>query len=208
MTPSSEAKVSGLPRLRSKWKPSRSSIRPSITASAIRSASTRRRRFTSPGGRRITWVTWATPSSPCPRSANETMIAEGLDQTSAARPRRGAERAMALSRRGAVVPYWCSRRASSVRKAMRVLIAVVAKATGTVSGTASANIHRLHAQGRAIDAHDFHGGAERKVRPRHQPHAVTHLRLAAPVHDRLAQRVALADQLFAAPVEPFVAGGN
>jgi hypothetical protein len=64
-----------------------------------------RARFTSPGASRITWVVCATPSSPWARSAKEMMMAVGLDQTSAESPSRCAAPEIAISSRGAEVPY-------------------------------------------------------------------------------------------------------
>jgi hypothetical protein len=69
------------------------------------SARHRRARFTSPGASRITWVVCATPSSPCAMSVNEMMMAVGLDHTSATSSSRCAAPEMAISRRGAEVPY-------------------------------------------------------------------------------------------------------
>src|SRR6187402_3110910 len=88
---------------------------------------------------------------------------------------------------------------------MRVLIAVVAKLTGTLSGAASGNVHRLHAQGGAVDTDDFDRRTEGKVRADDQPHAIAYARLAATVDDRLAQRETLPDELVAATVQALVA---
>src|SRR4051812_43224305 len=88
---------------------------------------------------------------------------------------------------------------------MRVLIAVVAKLTGTLSGTASGNVHRLDAQGGPVDADDFDRRAQREVRANNQPHAIAHARLAATIDDRFAQREALPDKLVAATVQALVA---
>ncbi len=64
------------------------------------------------------------------------MIAVGLDHTSADIPSRCAAPAMAISSRGAEVPYWCSRRASSSTKAMRVVSAVVANCSRSMASPA------------------------------------------------------------------------
>jgi len=102
-----------------RW-PSAMSRLPAMTRSAISSTSLRRRRFTSPGSRRITCVTAATASLPWSRSANDSTIEVGVDSTLQARPSRALTRLMTSSRRGAVVPYSCRRRDSSTMKPMRV----------------------------------------------------------------------------------------
>jgi hypothetical protein len=79
-------------------------------------------RLTSPGGERTTWVISAR-SSPRDTSENDITIEVGVDSTLQTRPSRALTRFSTSSRRGAAVPYSCSRRDSSTTKPMRVFSA-------------------------------------------------------------------------------------